>query len=104
MQHLIDYLLVVLLIVVPMRRILRRGGFSRSISLECFVPLVAFGVRAFMPWRGPGSLKTKFGKPDDGMTISGSSAGLTKKIGYDSDRKSSLIPFSDPVFFDFTRG
>ena len=54
MQHLIDYLFVVVLIVVPMWRILRRAGFSRYISLVCFVPHIAFGVLAFMPWKASG--------------------------------------------------
>lgn len=54
MQHLIDYLFVVLLIVVPMWRILRRAGFSRYVWLMCFVPVIAFAVLAFVPWRASG--------------------------------------------------
>jgi hypothetical protein len=54
MQYLIDYLLVVILIVVPVWRILRRARFSRYLWLMCVVPVIAFAVLAFVPWRASG--------------------------------------------------
>jgi hypothetical protein len=59
MEHLINYLLVVLLIVVPMWRILRRAGFGRYVWLMCLVPVIAFHVLAFLPWKASGPAQSR---------------------------------------------